>query len=138
MECYPYIRLINCEAFNGKTFFLDTRNVTNIVYNQYIDSFDGCIFVIDSNNRDDIISYKYELFKINIFSRTKTVNKDMPILVFANKQDLITAISVNEIIELIGIKHIVNRKWKVQGCSGLYGIGIEEGIEWLLKAIKGE
>ena len=58
----------------------------------------------------------------------------VPILIYANKQDLKGSLSPNEVTEKMGIKNMKNmkgREWIVQGSSGIDGKGVIEGLDWL-------
>jgi len=59
----------------------------------------------------------------------------IPLLIFANKQDLSKACSVSEVVEKLNLNKIKNREWYCQGCSSLNGKGVDEGIDWLVKTL---
>lgn len=56
---------------------------------------------------------------------------NVPVLVFANKQDLATAKDPQMIAELLQLEEFRDRKWHIQGCSAKTGTGLEEGIAWI-------
>ena len=60
--------------------------------------------------------------------------KNVPVIVFANKQDL-SGLTADEIIESLNLSKIVDRNWSLFSCSALLGEGIKEGMEWLLESI---
>ena len=62
--------------------------------------------------------------------------KDVPLLVFANKQDLTFALSAEEIAETLQLATITDRKWYIYACCALTKEGIQEGMEWLVKNLK--
>ena len=62
--------------------------------------------------------------------------RDAILLVFANKQDLPNAMSVNDVTEKLGLNQLRNRKWYIQGCCATTGDGLYEGLDWLSKALK--
>ncbi len=49
----------------------------------------------------------------------------VPLLVFANKQDLSNAIKASEIAETIGLIKLKDRTWQVQACSAVNGTGVK-------------
>jgi signal recognition particle receptor subunit beta len=57
------------------------------------------------------------------------------VLVFANKQDLPNALSVAEVTDRIGLRSISQRNWHVQGCCGISGQGLFEGLDWLSQTV---
>jgi ADP-ribosylation factor-like protein 3 len=60
----------------------------------------------------------------------------VPVLVLANKQDLITALSADDIAESLNLFLIRDRPWQIQGCSAKEGTGLQEGMEWLVRQVK--
>ena len=66
-------------------------------------------------------------------------NEDMagisgvPVVVFANKQDLPNACSPSEVAAKLGLPQLQYRKWLVQGCSAETGSVVLEGMEELSK-----
>lgn len=55
----------------------------------------------------------------------------VPVMIYANKQDLFSAAPASEIAECLELTNIRDRAWHIQGCSALSGEGIEVG-EWKL------
>lgn len=49
----------------------------------------------------------------------------MPILIFANKQDLSNVVKVSEIAETIGLIKLKDRTWQIQECSAIDGTGVK-------------
>ncbi len=60
--------------------------------------------------------------------------KKIPLVVFANKQDL-NGLTADEILEMLDLNDNVNRSWSLYACSAQEGWGIKEGMEWLLKTM---
>jgi ADP-ribosylation factor-like protein 3 len=56
----------------------------------------------------------------------------VPLLVFANKQDLLNALSADEIRVGLNLQNIQHRKWTVQSCSSKSGEGLEDGFHWIM------
>ncbi|KAA3679724.1 ADP-ribosylation factor-like protein 3, partial [Paragonimus westermani] len=59
----------------------------------------------------------------------------VPFIVFANKQDLLTAETADKISHGLGLLTIRDRPWQIQGCSAMSGQGIKEGMEWVIKSV---
>ncbi|KAH8875038.1 ADP-ribosylation factor-like protein 3 [Schistosoma japonicum] len=59
----------------------------------------------------------------------------VPLIVFANKQDLLTAEPASRISDGLGLLTIRDRPWQIQGCSAVTGSGVQEGIEWIIKSV---
>ena len=57
--------------------------------------------------------------------------KDVPLLVFCNKQDVDGALKPEEISEQLGLAGAEKtRQWSVRGSCATKGEGLEEGLDW--------
>lgn len=57
--------------------------------------------------------------------------KNVPVLVFANKQDMAGALSPAEISDKLGLAgQEKGREWSVRGSCATKGEGLEEGLDW--------
>lgn len=52
----------------------------------------------------------------------------VPVLIFANKQDLLTAAPASEIAEGLNLHTIRDRMWQIQSCSALTAEGIQVSV----------
>jgi len=104
------------------------------LWRHYYQSTDAIIYVVDCNDHERFNETKDQF---NYLLPEEDL-KNKPILVFANKQDLNNAASPNEIVELLNLNEITDRKWKIQGSSGINNIGLSEGFEWLAKCFDKE
>ena len=111
------------------------------LWRHYYQNTQGIIFVVDSNDRDRVDdnskndsgnSAKEELHRM----LAEDELRDATLLVFANKQDLPNAMSVNDVTEKLGLNQLRNRKWYIQGCCATTGDGLYEGLDWLSNALK--
>ncbi len=57
------------------------------------------------------------------------------LLVFANKQDIVGACSLQEIRTLLDLDSIHKHHWTVMPCSALTGQNLLEGIDWLVNDV---
>merc|ERR1712014_420628 len=87
------------------------------LWRHYYQNTQGVIFVVDSNDRERIDdssgsdnSAKEELHRM----LAEDELRDAVLLVFANKQDLPNAMSVNEVTERLGLNQLRNRQWYIQ------------------------
>lgn len=90
----------------------------------------GIIVVVDSSNRDQIDELKYEL---QMLDQEDELN-DAVFLIFANKQDLPSCMTVIELYEALGLFKLAAKykhNFHVQPCSAIQGDGLQEGLEWL-------
>ncbi|KAF6256133.1 ARF-like GTPase [Scenedesmus sp. NREL 46B-D3] len=96
------------------------------------DSTDALVYVIDSADRKRIDECGVELAQLLEEEKMNGV----PVLVLANKQDLLAALSADDIAESLNLFLIRDRPWQIQGCSAKDGAGLQEGMEWLVKQVR--
>ncbi|XP_072136535.1 ADP-ribosylation factor 4-like [Mobula birostris] len=97
------------------------------LWRHYFQNTQGLIFVVDSNDRERMPEATDELRKM----LQEDELRDAVLLVFANKQDLPNALSVNEVTEKLGLQTFRNRVWYVQATCATDGAGLFEGLDWL-------
>jgi ADP-ribosylation factor-like protein 6 len=93
---------------------------------------DGVIFVIDSSDRVRMAVANDELDTLLSHSDMRNV----PILFFANKQDLPSALSAQECSEVLKLHAVKEKSWTIVASNALTGEGIEEGIKWMSQNIQ--
>lgn len=59
----------------------------------------------------------------------------VPLLVLANKQDLLNALSPAEITAELNLNELRDRTWNILPCSAKTGEGLQESMEWLVEQI---
>ncbi|XP_061874057.1 E3 ubiquitin-protein ligase TRIM23 isoform X3 [Colius striatus] len=90
------------------------------------------VFVVDSSHRDRVSEAHSELAKL----LTEKELRDALLLIFANKQDVAGALSVEEITEMLSLhKLCCGRSWYIQGCDARSGTGLYEGLDWLSRQL---
>ena len=96
-------------------------------WRNYFDRTDALIYVIDSSDSRRLDETAGELNDLLSEEKLDAV----PLLVFANKQDLLNALSADEIRD--GLKlNIRGRKWTIIPCSSKDGEGLEDGFKWVM------
>ena len=123
--------LAECIEYKGYKFFIwdvGGQDKMRVLWKHYFPSVDAFCFIVDSNNRDNIEDSAKEMKQIIEDEATK--NK--PILIIANKQDLDTSLSPDEVSEIMDVKQIKEREYKVIGTSSKTGEGIPEILDWLV------
>ena len=100
----------------------------------YIGNTQGIIFVVDSNDRDRIGEAREELARM----LNEDELRDAVLLVFANKQDLPSAMNATEMTEKLNLNSMRNRNWYIQATSATSGDGLYEGLDWLSHNLKGK
>ena len=105
------------------------------IWSFYFHGTKGLIFVVDSSDRQRIQHVKSEVEKMVSSQELAKA----ALLVFANKQDLPNAMSVEEITEKLDLeKCCANRKWFVQPSVATTGDGLHEGLDWLSRRLNEE
>mmetsp|Transcript_44096 Transcript_44096/g.61281 ORF Transcript_44096/g.61281 Transcript_44096/m.61281 type:complete len:183 (-) Transcript_44096:176-724(-) len=98
----------------------------------YYQGTDALVFVIDSADQKRIAESGSELSRILEEEDLASV----PLLIFANKQDLLQALPADEISETLTLKNIKDRQWSIVACSAKTKDGLQEGMEWLIEQVK--
>lgn len=97
----------------------------------YYPNTNGVIYVVDSSDRDRIEDSKKELQQLLQEDELKGVT----LLVFANKMDLPNAMTAAEVSQGLGLTDIRNRQWAIFQSSAVQGVGITEGLDWLVSVL---
>ena len=95
-------------------------------WQDYYDVTDCLMYVVDASDIHRL-EEAHQTFEDVITSVAKK-----PVLVFANKQDLVTAKSPQDVAEVLQLVECRDRKWQIQGCSAKTGEGLEAGIQWIM------
>jgi len=107
------------------------QNSLRSQWTSYLEQTKGIVWVIDSSDRRRMYETGLELAALLQDEKLSGV----PVLIFANKQDLITAMKSAEITIELELHSIRNRNWHIQDCSALEGTGLSEGMRWLNQSI---
>lgn len=103
-------------------------------WKNYYEETDALIWVIDSADADRMATCKEELEKLLKEERLAGAS----LLIFANKQDLSSAKSVEEITKMLNLgakEHYKGRHYHIEQCSAKTGLGLEEGMDWLVEDV---
>ena len=120
--------------YRGMSFtFWDVGGCDKIrpLWRHYYQNTQGLIFFIDSNDRDRIESARDEFYRM----LAEDELRDVIVLVFANKQDLPTAMTSEEVAVTLGTDTIRNKVF-VQGSCATSGDGLYEGLDWLVRTLE--
>merc|ERR1712157_45928 len=97
-------------------------------WSNYFESSDALVYVIDSSDKRRLEESGQELRELLAEDKLGGI----PLLVFANKQDLLQATPADEIAEILKLAEIGDRTWNIQACSAKTGDGLSEGMEWIV------
>ena len=128
----------NVESFeykniNFSAFDIGGQKKIRALWHYYYDSCDALIYVIDSSDTERIQEANEELSSVINDDRLRNI----PVLVYANKQDLPQAMTPGTIYEKMK-ETLRNRNFLVQGCTATTGKGLYDGLDWLSKALTEE
>lgn len=82
------------------------------------------IYVVDAADIQRLEETSLELLELLEDEKLQGV----PVLVYANKQDLNEAVSAAEIAQALALHQIKNRAWQIQACSAKTSTGIKVRI----------
>lgn len=103
------------------------------LWHYYFQSTDGLLFVVDSTDDSRFGEASEELKAMMNDDSMRYV----PVVVIANKQDLPTAKSLDQIVTQLDLKSIpATAKWHIHPASAISGEGLWEAIEHLANMIK--
>merc|ERR1711974_53141 len=126
------IKTLMHESFKLNVWDIGGQKSIRPYWRNYFEQTDALVFVIDSADRQRLEESGEEL---NVLLEEEKM-AGVPVLVFANKQDLLNAASSKEIAEMLNLHSIRDRQWQIQACSAKKNEGLQEGMEWVVKAIK--
>jgi len=99
------------------------------LWHHYYPASKAAIFVFDSKDRDPrrIKLAAEELHGLS----SEIAAYEIPLLIFANKQDCEGAMSLEEVNEALQPQDLKQKKWYIQPCSAKTREGLSEGFGWL-------
>ncbi|PRQ17577.1 putative small GTPase superfamily, ARF/SAR type, P-loop containing nucleoside triphosphate hydrolase [Rosa chinensis] len=106
------------------------------LWRHYFQNTQGLIFVVDCNDRDRVVEARDELHRmVLVLCCSKLLAfdelRDVVLLVFANKQDLPTAMNAAEITDKLRLHSLCQRHWYIQSTCPTLGEGLYKGLDWL-------
>mmetsp|Transcript_51553 Transcript_51553/g.167322 ORF Transcript_51553/g.167322 Transcript_51553/m.167322 type:complete len:535 (-) Transcript_51553:125-1729(-) len=145
MKLGEVVTTIPTIGFNVETVQHDGLNLTfwdvggrskiRALWRHYYGGTHAIIFAVRSGKRDfeeNEDEYRTELCSL----MGEDELRDVPLLVWANFQDLPDALSVREITDRLELHKIRNRTWHIQGTCAPVGDGLRESLDWLSKTVK--
>ncbi|KAJ8324112.1 hypothetical protein BDV3_002013 [Batrachochytrium dendrobatidis] len=99
------------------------------MWERYCRGVNAIVYVVDSADHAKISSAKTELHSL----LERPLLSGIPVLVLGNKNDLPDALSVEDLIEQLGLKSITNRQVSCYSISAKNSTNIDITIQWLMK-----
>lgn len=120
---------VQSEGFRIDVWDIGGQKAIRGYWSEYFTGTSVLIFVVDSTDLDKLEEVASELQKLLSAEELKKV----PIVIFANKQDLPTAMHKDELIGVLDLVSVKDRTWVVSECSARTGEGLESGMEHVFK-----
>jgi len=122
-----------CKGLEFTVWDVGGQERIRALWRHYYQNCDGLIFVVDSNDGARIEEAKDELY--GILSHPEM--REVPVLCFANKQDLPCALSCAELVTRLDLHKIgATHKWHIQATVASSGDGLYEGLEAFTTLVK--
>ena len=103
-------------------------------WRNYFEQTDGLIWVVDSSDVERMEICRKEL--LSLLQQEKLAGATL--MVFANKQDVAGALTMDEISNVLQLnckKNFENRHWSIFPCSAVTGEGLISGMDWIVDDI---
>lgn len=101
------------------------------LWEQYYREAQAVVFVIDSADKFRLVVAKDEMD--HMLSNPSL--RKVPIIFFANKKDLPTALSPAEIAGALQLDEIKDRPWQIVPSNALSGEGLDKGTDWMAERL---
>eukprot|EP01105_Mastigella_eilhardi_P021314 TRINITY_DN5150_c0_g1_i3.p1 TRINITY_DN5150_c0_g1~~TRINITY_DN5150_c0_g1_i3.p1 ORF type:complete len:122 (-),score=43.95 TRINITY_DN5150_c0_g1_i3:125-490(-) len=99
----------------------------------YYESSDAVIFVVDSNDRLRMCVAKNEFDEM--MENRGIAKRNIPVLVYANKNDIKSALTKPEVAQALDLSRIRDKPWHITSSCAITGDGLEEGLQWLTEQL---
>lgn len=126
------IKSVQSAGFKLNVWDIGGQRKIRPYWKNYFENTDVLIYVIDSADRKRFEETGVELGELLDEEKLTGV----PVLIFANKQDLFNSAPASEIAEGLNLHSIRDRQWQIQPCSAITSEGVKDGMDWMCKNIK--
>jgi len=103
------------------------------LWRHYYQGSEGLIFVVDSSDISRVTEARDELFSV---LKDEGMEKGVPAVILANKQDLPNALKSYELVDKMGLRDLKSNPWYVQEMCATTGDGLYEGINMMADMVK--
>ncbi|XP_065883283.1 ADP-ribosylation factor-like protein 3 [Dysidea avara] len=125
------IKTVQSKGFRLNVWDIGGQKKIRTYWRNYFENTDVLVYVIDSADRKRLEETGFELGELLADEKLTGV----PVLVYANKQDLLHSASASDIAHGLNLHSIRHRDWHIQACSALDGSGVEDGLVWISKIV---
>ncbi|KAJ9437210.1 ADP-ribosylation factor-like protein 3 [Diplonema papillatum] len=125
------IKSLSQEGFKLNVWDVGGQRIIRPYWRNYFQETDAVLYVVDSADQKRLDETSLELSLL--LEEEKLAG--CPVLVLANKQDLLKALSSDEISQALKLHTLRDRAWKIQACSAKTGEGLASGMEWIVRTL---
>jgi ADP-ribosylation factor-like protein 2 len=127
------IKTLDYRGYKLNCWDVGGQQTIRAYWRNYFEQTDGVIWVVDSADRRRLEMCRDELH--SLLEQEKLAGASL--LIFCNKQDLVGAMSPEEIAEVLGLREerFSTRHWTIQACSAVTGDGLVDGVDWMVQDI---
>ncbi|XP_030749756.1 ADP-ribosylation factor-like protein 3 [Sitophilus oryzae] len=126
------IKSVVTDGFKLNVWDIGGQRKIRPYWKNYFENTDVLIYVVDSADKKRLEETGIELYELLSDEKLKNV----PLLVYANKQDLPDSLTAADLAEALGLPSIKDRAWQIQACTASQSKGVREGMEWICKNFK--
>ncbi|KAL1235970.1 ADP-ribosylation factor-like protein [Trichinella spiralis] len=126
------IKSVVSDGFKLNVWDIGGQRKIRPYWKNYFENADILIYVIDSSDRRRFDETGVELMEL--LEEEKLTN--VPLLIFANKQDLVNAVPASSLAEGLQLHTIRDRPWQIQPCSAISMEGVKDGMDWICKQVR--
>lgn len=108
------------------------------LWRTYSKEANGVAYVVDSSDPDRLPQAAEELKKLFFGDKRKKslIVPDIPLLVFANKQDLPNAVSIETVAKELDLHDLPVRNFRVMPTVATEGENLRDGLKWMVEQLK--
>ncbi|KAF7278739.1 ADP-ribosylation factor-like protein 3 [Rhynchophorus ferrugineus] len=126
------IKSVISDGFKLNVWDIGGQRKIRPYWKNYFENTDVLIYVVDSADKKRLEETGIELYELLNDDKLRNV----PLLVYANKQDLPDSLLASDLAQALGLPSIKDRAWQIQACTASEGRGVREGMEWVCKNFK--
>jgi ADP-ribosylation factor-like protein 2 len=126
------IKTVSVRDFKVNIWDVGGQKSIRSFWRNYFDTTDGLVWVVDSTDRHRLMDCKRELAVL--LGEEKL--RGSSLLILANKQDLQSALSLEDIAKVLELDTIKSsRECAVYSCSALDGGSVHKALDWIIDDI---
>jgi len=126
------IKSISSSGFKLNVWDIGGQKHIRPYWKNYYQNTDAIVYMVDSSDRRRMDEAAEELDQLLEEESLSAV----PVLVFANKQDLLGAMTAAEVMDEMSLTGKKDRWIEIQACSAKTGTGLEDGLSKLIAQTK--